>query len=76
MEKLNLEDMEDGAGAPPNGNLEEALKFIDQEGEGTMSFVDFQRLCRHLPIILYPAFRLQSRLQRKTLGAARWNWIL
>jgi len=66
----------DAEDTPNNGNLQEAIRKIDEDGDGLLDFGEFTKLCRQLPLVLYPAFRLQKVIQRKTLGQGRWDFLL
>ena len=42
---------------------------------GVINFEEFQKLNIRYPMILYPCFRLQDRIQKATLGEAHWTEI-
>jgi Ca2+-binding EF-hand superfamily protein len=54
------------------GNFTTALEEFDQNGDGLIDFDEFQDLNRHYPLVLFPAFRLQDRIQKVTLGEGGW----
>ena len=54
------------------GNFAEAIGQFDTNDDGLIDFQEFIELDRRYPLILFPAFRLQDRMQHKTLGAASW----
>ena len=58
------------------GNFQRALEEFDSNDDGLIDFDEFRELNRRYPMILFPAFRLQDRMQRATLGPAKWAKIL
>ena len=54
------------------GNFTTALEEFDQNDDGLIDFDEFQDLNRHYPLVLFPAFRLQDRIQKVTLGEVGW----
>ena len=54
------------------GNFTTALEEFDQNDDGLIDFDEFQDLNRHYPLVLFPAFRLQDRIQKVTLGEKGW----
>ncbi|ETV85865.1 hypothetical protein H257_02413 [Aphanomyces astaci] len=54
------------------GNFNRALKEFDKKNEGVIDFTGFDLLNRRYPMILFPCFRLQDRIQKATLGEAHW----
>jgi hypothetical protein len=44
--------------------------------DGLIDYAEFCELERRYPLILFPAFRLQDSLQRKSLGETRWLRII
>lgn len=38
--------------------------------------MEFCKLCKDLPLVMYPAYRLQEKLKAKTLGIPRWKFVL
>ncbi|ETW07928.1 hypothetical protein H310_02331 [Aphanomyces invadans] len=55
-----------------SGNFNRALKEFDKKNEGVIDFAGFDLLNRRYPMILFPCFRLQDRIQKATLGEAHW----
>ncbi|RHY22597.1 hypothetical protein DYB32_009453 [Aphanomyces invadans] len=43
-----------------------------RKNEGVIDFAGFDLLNRRYPMILFPCFRLQDRIQKATLGEAHW----
>lgn len=58
------------------GNFRHALAKVDLNADGIVDFDEFKALDKRMPLILYPAFRLQDNLQKKTLGATTWLRIM
>lgn len=58
------------------GNFATALQSFDVDEDGLIDFTEFCALNRKYPTLLYPAFRLQSRMQQMTLGERTWTLIL
>ncbi|RHY76285.1 hypothetical protein DYB34_000804 [Aphanomyces astaci] len=57
------------------GNFNRALKEFDKSVVHIGSVIDFtgfDLLNRRYPMILFPCFRLQDRIQKATLGEAHW----
>ena len=54
------------------GNFQTALEEFDQNDDGLIDFDEFQFLNRTYPLVLFPAFQLQDRIQRCTLGSKGW----
>lgn len=54
------------------GNFQRALEEFDQNDDGMIDYNEFKALARQYPIVFFPAFRLQDRMQRATLGEKRW----
>lgn len=50
-----------------------ALKELDLAEDGTMSFDAFETLVRKLPHLLYPAFRVQEKMQKRFMGRMFWK---
>eukprot|EP00592_Proboscia_alata_P023073 CAMPEP_0194406494 /NCGR_PEP_ID=MMETSP0176-20130528/4687_1 /TAXON_ID=216777 /ORGANISM="Proboscia alata, Strain PI-D3" /LENGTH=306 /DNA_ID=CAMNT_0039205731 /DNA_START=142 /DNA_END=1062 /DNA_ORIENTATION=- len=57
------------------GNFGSALEMVDSNNDGQIDFTEFLELNRRFPMILFPAFRLQDRMQKLTLGAKTWTKI-
>jgi hypothetical protein len=51
----------------PN-NFKNALEQFDVNEDGLIDYSEFVELDRRYPLVLFPAFRLQDMMQRKTLG--------
>lgn len=58
------------------GNFQRALQEFDRNDDGLIDFEEFIELNRRYPLILFPAFRLQDRMQKGTLGEWRWSSIM
>jgi hypothetical protein len=58
------------------GNFAQALEEFDTNGDGLIDIDEFRILDRRYPMVLFPAFRLQDRLQRGSLSTMRWREIL
>jgi Ca2+-binding EF-hand superfamily protein len=54
------------------GNFTRALQEFDKNDDGLIDHDEFRTLNRRYPLILFPAFRLQDRMQKATLGEKRW----
>lgn len=57
------------------GNFSVAMREFDQNDDGLIDRDEFRELNRRYPLILFPAFRLQDRMQRSTLGEKRWTKV-
>ena len=49
---------------------------FDTNGDGLIDFDEFKTLDRRYPMTLFPIYRMQSNLQKLSLGESRWNQIL
>eukprot|EP00948_MAST-09A_sp_MAST-9A-sp1_P000891 g891.t1 len=57
------------------GNFRRALEEFDRNDDGLIDFDEFREINRRYPLVLFPAFRLQDRMQKSTLGEWAWNRI-
>lgn len=57
------------------GNFGTAIQMFDVNDDGLIDFNEFVDIDRRFPLVLFPAFRLQDRMQKMTLGAAEWRSI-
>lgn len=57
------------------GNFSVAMREFDQNDDGLIDKNEFRDLNKRYPLILFPAFRLQDRMQRSTLGEKRWTRV-
>lgn len=46
------------------------MQLVDADGDGAISFEEFVRMNDKFPMVLYPAFLLQAKIQENTLGEA------
>lgn len=58
------------------GNFATALQSFDANEDGVITFDEFIAINRRFPTLLYPAFRLQERMQKMTLGPRKWKLIM
>lgn len=54
------------------GNFTSALQMVDENGDGVIDFLEFKDLDKRFPLILFPVFRLQEKIQNITLGQRNW----
>ena len=54
------------------GNFGRALQEFDTNDDGLIDFDEFKEINKRYPLVLFPAFRLQDRMQKATLG--EWGW--
>ena len=57
------------------GNFGTAIQMFDVNDDGLIDFNEFIEIDRRFPLVLYPAFKLQDKMQRLTLGEKEWNSI-
>ena len=58
------------------GNFARALEEFDTDGDGLIDFEEFVTMNRRYPMVLFPMFRLQDKMQKQTLGLKRWNQVM
>eukprot|EP00979_Chaetoceros_neogracilis_P016310 scaffold7697_cov264-Chaetoceros_neogracile.AAC.2 len=58
-----------------HGNFDAALQIVDDNGDGVIDFHEFMALDKRFPLILFPIFRLQEKMQKLTLGDKDWIGI-
>lgn len=61
----------DGKPAFP-GNYKMALQEFDRNKDGVIDFEEFKLMNKRYPLLLFPCFRLQDRMQKSTLGEEHW----
>jgi Ca2+-binding EF-hand superfamily protein len=66
------------AGKDPtfHGNFQRALEEFDTDGDGLIDMDEFAQINQRYPLVLFPMFNLQDKMQRCTLGARRWHQIM
>lgn len=52
-----------------------ALQIFDSDGSGSIDYDEFAEMNLRYPHLLWPAFRLQNRIQEMTLGIATWKKV-
>lgn len=57
------------------GNFSNALEMFDRNGDGVIDIKEFIELDRRFPMLMFPAFRLQEKMQQLTLGEHQWTKI-
>lgn len=58
------------------GNFKMALENFDVNDDGLIDFEEFQNMNNRYPMILHPAFRMQDKLQKYTLGEDEWVRVM
>ena len=58
------------------GNFRNALLSFDLNADGLIDFDEFKDLNNRYPLVLHPAFRMQDKLQKNTLGEAVWVKVM
>ncbi|CEG46389.1 hypothetical protein F443_05271 [Plasmopara halstedii] len=53
-------------------NINNALIEFDRNKAGVIDFDEFKKLNKRFPMLLFPCFRLQDRMQKATLGDNHW----
>jgi Ca2+-binding EF-hand superfamily protein len=66
------------AGKDPSfpGNFQQALEQFDTDGDGLIDRDEFRQMNQRYPMVLFPMFHLQDKMQRCTLGERRWTQIM
>ena len=59
-----------------SGNFFIALQNFDLNDDGLIDFDEFKDLNERYPMILHPAFRMQDKLQKHTLGEGEWVKVM
>ncbi|POM81082.1 hypothetical protein PHPALM_1001 [Phytophthora palmivora] len=54
------------------GNINNALSEFDRNKDGVIDFEEFKNMNKRFPMLLFPCFRLQDRMQKATLGDSHW----
>ena len=57
------------------GNFGQAITMFDVNDDGLIDFNEFVEIDKRFPLVLYPAFKLQDKMQRLTLGEKEWRSI-
>ncbi|KAL4147664.1 hypothetical protein PRNP1_011418 [Phytophthora ramorum] len=55
-----------------SGNINNALSEFDRNKDGVIDFEEFKNMNKRFPMLLFPCFRLQDRMQKSTLGDSHW----
>jgi hypothetical protein len=56
-----------------SGDYNEWFGAIDKDGDGKYNFEEFKSINRVYPSLLYPAFRLQRKIQDAFMGFEWWS---
>ena len=56
-----------------NHRVQRIVELIDSDGDGVISFREFQDFNRKYPAILFPAFKLQNHIRGKVFGVTWWE---
>ena len=75
-EFMNLARMINNGNPMFPGNFGRALAMFDKNDDGLLDRDEFRDIDRRFPMMLFPAFRLQDRLQANTLGEKTWVRII
>ncbi|GLE00144.1 hypothetical protein PINS_up008871 [Pythium insidiosum] len=52
--------------------LSHAMTIPTRNKDGVLDFEEFKMLNKRYPLLLFPCFRLQDRMQKATLGENHW----
>eukprot|EP00644_Phytophthora_capsici_P001315 jgi/Phyca11/542784/estExt2_Genewise1Plus.C_PHYCAscaffold_100169 len=55
-----------------SGNINNGLIEFDRNKDGVIDFEEFKNMNKRFPMLLFPCFRLQDRMQKATLGDSHW----
>lgn len=58
------------------GNFRNALLEFDVNEDGLIDYSEFLELDRRYPLVLFPAFRLQDRMQKISMGENMWHKVV
>jgi Ca2+-binding EF-hand superfamily protein len=53
--------------------MERAFRQFDTEGQGRMDVQQFKKMIKFYPVLVYPTFKLQTKIKNEALGAAYWD---
>ena len=56
-----------------DARVEQLLRVMDSDCDGTISFDEFRARNRQHPLLLFPAFHMQERMRHACLGASYWR---
>lgn len=65
---------EDGPMFP--GNYRTAMRRFDTNKDGSLSYEEFSAFEAQYPMVLYPAFSIQDKMQKWTLGEEAWRLLM
>jgi len=54
------------------GNFRTAMENFDVNKDGLIDFGEFKMINKMYPLVMFPAFRLQDKMQKHTLGEKGW----
>ena len=57
-------------------NFKTALQEFDVNEDGLIDYGEFLEIDRRYPLVLFPAFRLQDMMQRKSMGEHAWLGVI
>jgi len=57
-------------------NFKNALQEFDVNEDGLIDYGEFLELDRRYPLVLFPAFRLQDRMQKISMGEKMWLQVV
>jgi Ca2+-binding EF-hand superfamily protein len=58
------------------GNFKKALEQFDVNDDGLIDYSEFLEIEKRFPMVLFPAFQLQDRMQDKSLGLNSWLQVI
>lgn len=57
------------------GNFKQALETFDVNQDGVIGFDEFVEMHKRFPLLMWPLFQLQDRMQERSLGRPAWAKI-